>query len=494
MQYMASRLLLQREWMLGDPVGSGGFGKVYVAHADGEGPAVAKLVPKARGAQRELLFVDLTGVRNVIPIIDSGETPEHWVLIMPRADESLRQRLDQVGRLDTAATIAVLENVLTARADFDGRIVHRDVKPENILLLNGTWCLADFGISRYTEATTAPDTQKYALSPPYSAPERWRAERATIATDIYSVGVIAHELLTGNLPFQGGDLFAWRENHLHGAPMTPSNAPAPLAALIDECLYKAPAARPTPTNALARLRRLAQSSSVRGLEKLHEANRAEVNRVGERGRQASAVRTDADRRASLFDASTKTCGRISDALLSAVAHAAPSAHVQRNGRSGWTIRLGQAQLTFGGPEQTSAKPWGPWEPPAFEVIAHASLRLKIPPGRYEYEGRSHSLWYCDAREADRFQWFECAFMISPLIPRRGRQNPFALNPGIEAAKALWTGSSEFQMAWPFTPIQIDESDDLITRWADWFADGAQGRLQHPSTMPERDANGSWRGR
>lgn len=85
-------------------------------------------------------------------------------------------------------------------------------------------------------------------------------------------------------------------------------------------------------------------------------------------------------------------------------------------------------------------------------------------------------------------------MMSPVIPRRGRQNPFALDPGIEAAKALWTGMSEFQVAWPFTPIDVDDLNDLITRWGDWFADGAQGRLVHPSTMPERDPNGSWRRR
>lgn len=70
------------------------FRQVYAASAPGAEPAVAKLIPKVQGAQRELLSVDLKGVRNVVPIIDSGETDQHWVLMMPRAEMSLRQYLE----------------------------------------------------------------------------------------------------------------------------------------------------------------------------------------------------------------------------------------------------------------------------------------------------------------------------------------------------------------------------------------------------------------
>jgi serine/threonine-protein kinase len=140
------------------------------------------LVPKAPGAQRELLFVDLGGARNVVPIIDSGETDDNWVLIMPRAEKSLRQLLSEAaGPLTVSDAVAILSDVATALADLDGRVVHRDLKPENVLLLDRKWCLADFGISRYADATTAPDTRKYALSPPYAAPERWRDERRAAA-------------------------------------------------------------------------------------------------------------------------------------------------------------------------------------------------------------------------------------------------------------------------------------------------------------------------
>lgn len=490
---MTVRLKLGREWVLGERIGEGGFGQVYAAHSLGLESAVVKLVPKVPGAQRELLFIHLTGVRNVVPIIDSGETNESWVIIMPRAQKSLRQHLEQAGgRLDTANTLAVLSDVAVALVDLDGKVVHRDLKPENVLLLNGTWCLADFGISRYAEATTAPDTQKYALSPPYAAPERWRGERAIAATDVYSFGVIAYELLSGSRPFEGPELHDFREQHLHSSPANLVNVPAALAALVEECLYKAAGARPSPTNLLARLGRIGQSTPLAGLAKLQEANRAEAVRRGEAARRDSEKRSETDRRAGLVDAATKSLRRIMDALKEVITHAAPSANVQSGRDGGWSFVLNQAQLQFMPAVATSLTPWGSWNPPAFDVVAHTALSIRISPGRHGYEGRSHSLWYCDAQEAGRYQWFETAFMVSPLIPKRGRQNPFALNPGDESAKALGAGLAEFQVAWPFVPIDMGDLDELIGRWASWFADAAQGHLQHPSSMPERSAEGSWR--
>lgn len=371
-------------------------------------------------------------------------------------------------------------------------MVHRDLKPENVLLLDGKWCLADFGISRYADATTAPDTRKYALSPPYAAPERWRDERATAATDVYSLGVIAYELLSGSRPFAGPAPHDFREQHLRRTPPSLGNVPAPLGALIDECLFKAPGARPTPANVLARLAGIEELAPSSGLAKLQEANRAEVARIGQVARHASEHRSEADRRAALFDAADIGFKRIADTLERMISGAAPAATVEPGRDGGWCIRLNEAELELVPSRMTSTSPWGSSQPPAFEVVAHAAVGIRIPPGRDQYEGRSHSLWFCDARDAGNFQWFETAFRFSSLIPRRGRQNPFALNPGKEAAKALCMGMSEFQVAWPFTPLNIGDLQDFIDRWANWFADATQGRLQHPGRMPGRPAEGSWR--
>ncbi len=478
--------------IVGEEIGAGGFGRVYAVTSGGE-EAVAKLIPKDPGADRELLFVDLRGVRNVVPIIDSGETADEWVLVMPRAERSLREHLDSHGdqRLDVDEAVAILTDLAHALVDLESRVVHRDLKPENVLLLGDSWCLADFGISRYAEATTAPDTQKFALSPPYAAPERWRAERATSATDVYSLGVIAYEMLSGSRPFPGPNTEEYREQHLHADPAPLVGVPTLLAALIEECLYKAPGARPTPANVAQRLASVGSPPRSAGLARLQEANREEVSRRSEVARRESESRSVEEIRQDLSDSAGKALTRIGDALRDAILAAAPSAQQEQTRGGGWSLRLSQARLNLSPAERTGRDPWQ-WEAPAFDVVCHAALDLKIPVDRYEYEGRSHSLWFCDAETAGEYAWYETAFMVSALLPRRGRQNPFALAPGEAAAKALWTGMAEYQVAWPFTRLSLEALDEFIDRWAGWFADAAAGRLTHPSTMPESQAHGTWR--
>ncbi len=76
-----------------------------------------------------------------------------------------------------------------------------------------------------------------------------------------------------------------------------------------------------------------------------------------------------------------------------------------------------------------------------------------------------------------------------MVPKMTLMRPFMADPGVEAAKALWVGVSEFQLAWPIEPV---DADVFIDRWAHWLADAAQGRLQSPSTMPERPTPRNWR--
>lgn len=422
-----------------------------------------------------------------MPIIDSGEHGGFWVLVMPRAEKSLREHLDAGGgRLELAETLEVLVDVSEALVSLEGRVVHRDLKPENVLLFDSRWCLADFGIARYAEASTAPDTHKFALSPPYAAPERWRYETATSATDVYSVGVIAFEMSAGELPFSGPTLEDFRDQHLHASPPSVEAAPAPFAALVDECMFKAPGARPTPSSLWARLGRIPSTPTSGGLAALAEASRAAASRMGEEARVQSEQQTAAERRSALASAGRATFFRISESLSSAIRATAPAAVSRPGPGGGWTITLNEAALALSPPTDHRRNDWGGWEPPSFDVILSASLSLRIPQGRTQYEGRSHSLWYCDAKTEGEFAWCETAFMISPMIPKRGRQNPFALDPGEQAAKAVWTGMAEFQVAWPFTPIVVDNLDEFIDRWGAWLADAAQGQLGHPSQMPERN--------
>ncbi|MDE5461553.1 protein kinase [Bradyrhizobium sp. CSS354] len=480
---------LNKDWVLGERLGAGGFGQVFAAESpDGSGAAV-KLVPKASGANRELLFVDLKGARGIVPIIDSGEQGEHWVLVMPRASKSLRDHLTSTNSpLSTTDATSILIDIASALTELDGKVVHRDLKPENVLWLNGKWCLSDFGISRYAEATTAADTRKYSLSPPYAAPERWRAERATGAVDVYALGVMAFEILCGRKPFPGPHIGDYREQHLHMEPPAIDVGTSVLKALITEALFKAPGARPSAANLLARLNRSQQHRSG-GLGRLSEAHLGEVAKQSESERQKSAARSATEQRADLFQGASALLDSLYGQLSEAILEAAPSAKKGRLGkRNGVTISLGTAQLELVPLTKTPSSPWE-WEAPAFDVVAQAGMILRVPRDRYDFEGRSHSLWYCDAFQAGRFEWAETAFMVSPLLGRNTTMRPFMADPGIEAAKALWNGMSEFQLAWPIEEI---DPESLIDRWANWLADAAEGRLHAPSTMPEKPTPRNWR--
>ena len=298
-------LHFNRRWVLGDRIAGGGFGTVYEADSGGVAGA-AKFIPKDPGAQRELLFADHLGsARNVVQVIDSGETETHWVIIMPRAEQSLRTWLEHVpsaSPADLEQGLSVIEDIATALADLEGRVVHRDLKPENVLLLGGHWCLSDFGISRYAEATTSLDTRKFALTYAYAAPERWRFERAAAASDIYSLGVLAFELLSGERPFLGPTEADYREQHLHAPPPRLEGVPPLLAALVEECMLKAPGARPTPAQFVVRLERVRSAPASSGLKSLEEANRSAVSRRTKTELEESHARSEAERRGDLFAA------------------------------------------------------------------------------------------------------------------------------------------------------------------------------------------------
>ena len=208
-----------------------------------------------------------------------------------------------------------------------------------------------------------------------------------------------------------------------------------MKAIVAEALFKAPGARPSPANLLARLKRAQQQRSG-GLGRLGEVHLGEVAKQSESERLESAARSAAEQRADLFRGASALLDRLYDDLSEAILEAAPSAGKGKTGkRNGVTISLGAAQLQLVPIAKTPLSPWE-WDAPAFDVIADASIILRIPRDRYNFEGRSHSLWYCDAFEAGRYEWIETAFMVSPMVSRMTFIRPFMADPGIEAAKPL----------------------------------------------------------
>ena len=477
---------LGQKWIVGEQLDAGGFAKVYRAQSEDGDPAVVKLIPKAPGAQRELLFEELDDVPNIVPVIETGEWSDYWVLVMPHADQSLWDYLkERGGRLGIADAVTVLTDVATALVALERRVVHRDIKPKNILRLYGRWCLADFGIARYAEATTAPDTMKFAKTPAYAAPEQWREETAVSATDVYALGVVAYELLTGEHPFTGPD---YRRQHLEDSVRPVSGIPTRLQSLVEECLYKAAQARPSPKNLLARLQASTHLTSP-AASRLQAVNALAVRGKAEEERQLSAARVEQERRSGLYEVADLALERLYQSVDNQIR---VNASLVRPSTSpiGKEWRLNGAILTLGHIMQPTTPSPGTSAP--FEIIAYAKIGVEVPPGRDGYAGRFHSLWYCDAQDEGVFRWFETAFMAYPSIIGSGRIVPSALKPDHGAFLALKDAARDCRVVWPFTPIDQGHENDFIERWIEWFADAAQGRLYLPERIPELEPKGSWR--
>lgn len=486
---MATEIIeLRARWPLGDALRQGGFGRVYETVAEDGSLAVIKLVPKAPGASRELLFEPISGLPNIVPILDSGEWRDYYVLVMPRAEKSLRRHIiESGGTLPSGEVLDILSDVAEALASLQHDVVHRDLKPENILLYQGRWCLADFGIARYAEATTSPDTRKHSFTRPYASPEQWRFERATPAADVYAFGVLAFELLQGHWPFPGPD---FREQHLNQPSPPLVGCPPALATLVTECLFKPPQARPTPANILARLQ-ASQRPSSSAAARLQAANQKIVDGQAKEGAAMSAQSSTEERRSALAVVAGQSLETILDRLVEDIRDNASAAAVTR--APNLRVRLGQGELSVNAVKPApSGCLVGIGRPPAFDVIAYTAITVRQPRDEFAYEGRSHSLWYCDAYDEGIYRWFETAFMVQALIPERGRLDPFALPPtDEEAALAFAPILATRQIAWQPLPFDQGEEEQFIERWIAWLADAANGTLRHPRSMPE-DSGGRYR--
>lgn len=482
---------LKNEWKIGKQLDKGGFGKVYEASGQLEGQYVVKLVPKTDGASREQLFVVIEGGENIVPVIESGETETDWVLVMPKADRSLRKFIDEDLPTSTDDILPILVDIIKALTSIDGKVVHRDIKPENILLLEGNWCLADFGISRYAEASTAPDTQKYAWSAPYAGPERWRGEHADIKTDVYSFGTVAYELINGSTPFNGPSREDFRDQHLHQKPDSLTNTATPLADLIDECLYKPTATRPQPANILARLEKLQTSAVAIEIPELQQANSKEVSRMSEEAVKKSEIQTQMEKREELFQNANEQLIKISNQLADTIIDNASAATISNRVQSSWVLNLGKAKMQFSPITRIMYPDWDGREP-SFDVIATADISITAPPDRIGYEGRSHSLWFCDYEKQGEYAWYEVGFMISPFIQKSSSIDPFALDPGKDAGGAVSVVMSTVQIAVPFKKVDFESLSHFIQWWAAQLAKISIDGYVHPSTMPERPSGGPWR--
>lgn len=188
---------------------------------------------------------------NVVAIYDQGSDAGRVFLVMEHIDGgTLRARLRAEGRLTPTAALAVMEQVLSAlAAAHDAGLVHRDVKPENILIgSDGRVKVADFGLARAIETTGMTTTGLLIGTVSYLAPEQVVSGRADQRSDVYSAGIVLFELLTGAPPYDGDTPLSVAYRHVNDTVPAPSSILAGLPPELDEVVLRAthrdPEARP----------------------------------------------------------------------------------------------------------------------------------------------------------------------------------------------------------------------------------------------------------
>ncbi len=256
-------------------LGGGGMSRVFVAEERTFGrKVVVKVLPPETSAavsherfRREILLAARLQHPNIVPVITAGDADGVPYFTMPFVDgESLRARLVRTGPMSPAAVARVLRDVACALAYAHERgIVHRDIKPDNIILTKHHALVLDFGVAKAIAAATSRSDEisqsgltsvGVALgTPAYMAPEQALADPTTdYRTDLYALGVTGYEMLTGSTPFAGRSSQAMLAAHAVEPPVpvgerSPETPPA-LASLVMRCLAKQPTERPATAEAV----------------------------------------------------------------------------------------------------------------------------------------------------------------------------------------------------------------------------------------------------
>ncbi len=241
-------------------IGRGGMGVVYLARDEKlERPVAIKVLPDSPDGQEETRERFLREARiagqlshpNIVPIYRADEIDGHAFFVMAFVEgESFADRMRDRGKLPPGEVAQILREVAWALAYAHARgVIHRDVKPENILIEKGTGraLVTDFGIARDVSASRLTADGTVLGTVHYMSPEQVSNDSLDGRSDLYALGVVGFHALTGRLPFDEPSASAVLVAHVtKPAPRVRDvspEIPATLAAVIDRCLMKEPAAR-----------------------------------------------------------------------------------------------------------------------------------------------------------------------------------------------------------------------------------------------------------
>jgi eukaryotic-like serine/threonine-protein kinase len=270
---------LGSRYTLTDRVAAGGMGDVWRATDSVLGRVVAVKVMRASAAEDPTFanrFRDearhSAGMshQNIATVYDYGEDDGTAYLVMELVDGEPLSQLIARGPMNPEEVRRIVgQAALALAAAHAAGVVHRDVKPANILITpDGRVKLTDFGIARAVDGASHTRTGEVLGTPQYLSPEQALGKGATGASDLYALGIIAQEMLTGRKPFDSGSAVATALAQVNDPPPPlPDSVPSDLRRIIDQSLAKNPADRPTSAAAVA----AALGMSVTGLAQIPAA-------------------------------------------------------------------------------------------------------------------------------------------------------------------------------------------------------------------------------
>ena len=243
-------------------LGRGGFGVVRPGEGPGGRQVAVKVLdhsnPRAEPLERLMREAQIADrIRedartHLLPVIDHAVDGALLLLVIDRAEGSLSELVTSLSPEEER--LQALRDIAAGLVELHGiPILHRDLKPQNVLLHEGTWKLADFGIARDLDETTATLTWRGAGTLPYMAPELFDPPyAATVESDLYAFGCIAYQLWAGSVPFSSDDPHELVRMHkTFEVPALPDSVNVSLRRLIVRLLDKDPASRPLDARAVA---------------------------------------------------------------------------------------------------------------------------------------------------------------------------------------------------------------------------------------------------
>jgi hypothetical protein len=252
--------LIDDRYAILETLGGGGMAEVFRARDEVLGREVALKILRGQYAgdeefverfRREAKSAAALNHPNIVQVYDQGRANDgtYYMAMEYVPGGTLKERIVREGRLNPREAARIASRVAEALdvAHYRG-IVHRDIKPQNILIGDsGEAKVADFGIARAATAKTVTETSLILGTAAYMSPEQVRGERVGPASDLYSLGVVLYEMLTGELPYTGEHPLATAMKHLDEPPRHPKEAnpavPEELDALTTKLLAKDPEKR-----------------------------------------------------------------------------------------------------------------------------------------------------------------------------------------------------------------------------------------------------------